>query len=131
MDSPEPSRKQIINMSWQCERLIVLLWSLRQIEHLPVADEQCNPSIFQDFLPPYADISVDEFISRAQTRPDKELWEMCDEMLCLHWEARDAKINNRKPRRPADIEIIQERHHAINWVTGYDGLPWDEVTTDT
>jgi hypothetical protein len=30
-----------------------------------------------------------------------------------------------------DIEIVQERHHAINWVTGYDGLPWDEVTTDT
>jgi hypothetical protein len=30
-----------------------------------------------------------------------------------------------------DIEIIQERHHAINWVIGYEGLSWDEVTTDT
>jgi hypothetical protein len=30
-----------------------------------------------------------------------------------------------------DIEIVQERHHAINWITEYDGLPWDEVTTDT
>jgi hypothetical protein len=30
-----------------------------------------------------------------------------------------------------DIEIVQERHHAINWITECDGLPWDEVTTDT
>jgi hypothetical protein len=32
---------------------------------------------------------------------------------------------------PVDLEIVQERHHAINWVIGYDGAPWDEVTTDT
>jgi hypothetical protein len=56
---------------------------------------------------------------------------MCDEMLNLHWEARDAKIDERPPRRPVDMEIIQERHYAINWVTGYRGLSWDEVTTDT
>ena len=30
-----------------------------------------------------------------------------------------------------DIESAQERHHAIKWITGYEGLPWDEVTTDT
>jgi hypothetical protein len=29
------------------------------------------------------------------------------------------------------LEIVQERHYAINWITGYGGLPWDEVTTDT
>jgi hypothetical protein len=30
-----------------------------------------------------------------------------------------------------NIEIIQERHRAINWVNGYDSAPWDEVTSDT
>ena len=30
-----------------------------------------------------------------------------------------------------EIEIVQERHHAIKWITGYEGLPWDEVATDT
>jgi hypothetical protein len=56
---------------------------------------------------------------------------MADELLNLHWRARDAEINGRPMPRDLDIEIIQERHHAINWVIGYEGLPWDEVTTDT
>ncbi len=64
-------------------------------------------------------------------RPGGELTDMARDLLDLHWHARDGKLNNRPPRRPVDIEIVQERHHAINWVTGYCSLPWDEVTTDT
>ena len=30
-----------------------------------------------------------------------------------------------------NIEVVQGRHHEINGITGYEGLPWDEVTTDT
>jgi hypothetical protein len=48
-----------------------------------------------------------------------------------HWNARDAQLHERSMPPGIDIEIVQERHHAINWITGYDGLPWDEVTTDT
>lgn len=131
VDNPAPSEKQINDMGWQCERLIVLLWSLRLIERLPAPDKQCNPSNFGTDLPPVADVSVEDFILHARIRPEKELWEMCDEILGLHWEAREAKLGRRKSGRPIDIGIIQERHHAINWVTGYGGLPWDEVTRDT
>ena len=34
-------------------------------------------------------------------------------------------------QRAVHTEDKQERHHAINWVIGYDGLAWDDVTTDT
>lgn len=30
-----------------------------------------------------------------------------------------------------DIEVIQERHHAINWLVGYETQSWSEITTDT
>ena len=56
---------------------------------------------------------------------------MADELMNLHWEARDAEVHARASPLRVDIEVVQERHHAINWVMGYDSLPWDEVTTDT
>jgi hypothetical protein len=48
-----------------------------------------------------------------------------------HWRARDARFHGRAQPPGIDIEIIQERHHAINWITGYGGQSWDDVTTDT
>jgi hypothetical protein len=131
IDTPAPSRKQTIHASWLSERLIMLLWSLGLVDQLPPADEQCDTIIFQKMLPPFASISVEEFVDAARLRPDAELIAMAEATLQLHWAARDARLNGVAPRSPVDIEVIQERHHAINWVIGYDGSPWDEVTTDT
>jgi hypothetical protein len=130
VDNLHPSEKLKINFSWHCERLIVLLWALKLIDRLPDADEQCDTSVF-DCLPPFSDQSVEQFISNATTRSEDELWEEADRTLDLHWQARDARLNNRKPKDPVDLEVVQERHHAINWVIGYEGLDWDEVTADT
>lgn len=131
IDTPSPSRKAVIDATWNTEALIVLVWALGLIEQMPPADEQCDTSVLQELLPPYADVGVREFVERAQLRSEKELIAFCDECLRLHAEARDAKRRQAAPRVSVDIEIIQERHRAINWVTGYDGAPWDEVTTDT
>ena len=131
IDAEAPTPKQLINASWQSECLIVLLWALDLIKSLPAANEQCDSRVFQAFLPPYTEISVADFIAAARLLPDSVLIAMADEILDLHWHARDAQIHSRAPARPVDIGIIQERHHAINWVIGYDGLAWDDVTTDT
>ena len=131
LDAIPPSRKAIINAAWQSECLIVFLWALRVVNNVPAANQQCDTSTFQKVLPPYASVTVREYVETAVLRPDSDLLDFADECLRLHWEARDAKINRHLPRAPVDIEIIQERHRAINWVIGYDGAPWDEVTTDT
>ncbi len=131
VDSTSPTRKQLIDVSWYAERLIVLLWALGLVRELPSANEECDTLRFQDCLPPFSAGAVGDFIQQSKLRPEDELLKMADACLTLHWEARDAKINGLAPKVPVDIEIIQERHHAINWVIGYDGLPWDEVTTDT
>lgn len=131
LSAEQADQRDRINFSWQSERLMVLLWSLNKVEELPPATEQCDTSVFQDILPPYAPTDVSQFIGGAKLRSDDELIDMADTLLDLHWHARDGKINNRPPRKPVDIEIIQERHHAMNWVIGYRALSWDEVTTDT
>jgi Domain of unknown function (DUF4272) len=56
--SESPRRKQLINASWQSEALLVLLWALEKVEELPPANTQCDTSLFQDLLPPYANMSV-------------------------------------------------------------------------
>lgn len=131
VDDRNPSSKQEIDFSWHSERLIVLLWALKLVETLPSADEQCDTSVFQRCLPPFAEQSVEQFISSATLRDADELWAEAERTFDTHAEARNAKINNRIPSQPVDLEVVQERHHAINWITGYEGLDWDEVTTDT
>lgn len=129
--SSNPTEKQGIDASWKSEALIVLVWALGKVDTLPAPNEQCSTAIFQELLPPYAPISVAEFISSAERRSDQVLMDKANELIDNHWEARDAKFNSKTVPPHLNIEIIQERHHAINWVIGYDGLPWDEVTTDT
>jgi hypothetical protein len=126
-----PTERQSVNASWRSEALLVLLWALGSVEELPGLAEQCDVGTFQAILPPFANTSVNDFISAAQRRSDVALLDMADVLLNSHWEARDARIHNRPMPAHLDIGIIQERHQAINWIIGYDGLPWDEVTTDT
>jgi hypothetical protein len=130
ISAADPPEKARINFSWHSERLSVLLWALGLAEMSP-PDEQCDSAAAERALPPDADIAVGEFLSRARLRPDHELWGMAESIYQLHWVARDARLNGTAPRQSVDLGIIQERHHAINWITGYEGLEWDEVTTDT
>lgn len=131
IENQHPSSKQMIDFSWHTERLIVLLWALNLVESLPHPDRQCDTRIFENCLPPFVEQSMEQFISGAIGRSEDELRKEAERTLDLHWEARDARLNSRTPRNAIDIEVVQERHHAINWVTGYCGLEWDEVTTDT
>jgi hypothetical protein len=124
-------RQMMIDAAWRSEALTVLLWSLRKIDALPEADEQCHTAIFQRILPPYTGETVEQFVNSATRRSDAALFHLAEIYRSLHAEYRFAKQQNRPPRQPVRGEIIQERHHAINWIVGYDGLDWDVVTTDT
>jgi len=130
LDDPAPSEDRLIDATWNSERLIVLLWALGLAE-MPEADEECDPKLLQALLPPYAEVGVDAFIDAARLRPEVELDNMADRIRELHAEARQARREGREPRARVHGGIVQERHHAINWVSGYQGLAWDDVTTDT
>lgn len=131
VDTERPTEKQRVYFSWNAERIIVLLWALNLIEKLPDADRQCDTRVFKRCLPPLSEQSVEQFVWQATSRSDDELIQEGERIFDLHWQARDAQIHNRSPKEAVDIEIIQERHHAINWVTGYGGMDWDDVATDT
>lgn len=131
LEQTNPPRQARINFGWQRERLIVLLWALGRVQELPDSATQCDTSIFKSVLPPFTAAATQTFIAQASLIDEDRLWEQADSYLDDHWRARDARLHERQMPTDVDIEIVQERHHAINWITGYDDLPWDEVTTDT
>ena len=131
LEQTNPPQKAHINFSWHSERLTVLLWALGHIQELPDSATQCGTDIFKSVLPPFAVMSTQAFIAQATLIDEDTLRRQAQVYLDEHSKARDARIHERPMPPGIDVEIVQERHHAINWITGYASLPWDEVTTDT
>ncbi len=125
------SKRDCICYSWQFERLVVLLWCLGAVESLPAEDSQCDTQGFQSFFLPMSTSSVEEFKERVVLREEDQLFTMQERMEAFHWEARNAKAHSCAPKKPVDLDVIQERHHAINWVVGHLGQDWDSITCDT
>ena len=100
----------------------------------------------QGVLPPVFD-SVGEFISSARLRSDTDIHEANEEIYQIHWRVRDFQRRD-EPTLPGQLArmpiedcdppaesygsgVVQERHHALNWLIGYCGQDWDDITTDT
>jgi hypothetical protein len=47
------------------------------------------------------------------------------------WACVDARIGGKPPPAGVNCEVVVERHRALNWLYGYQGQAWDDVSTDT
>jgi hypothetical protein len=144
--SESPTHQQQVNATWRAEALFPLLWSLGLIPDLPSPQQLCDVPLIQRVLPPLFE-PVGEFIASARLRSDSEVYAASEEIYQIHWRVRDARLRGqptspgslaRMPREDSDppVEsyiagVVQERHHALNWLIGYCGQDWDEITTDT
>lgn len=144
--SESTTQQQRIDATWRAEALFPLLWSLGLIPDLPSPQQLCDLQLVQRVLPPLFE-PVAEFISSARLRSHSEIHSANEEIYQIHWRVRDARLRGepapagKLPRMPHDdcnpqVEsyhsgVIQERHHALNWLIGYCGQDWDDITTDT
>jgi len=94
-----------------------------KIQELPDSAMQCDTGVFKSVLPPFAKTSAQAFIEQATLIDQDRLWKQAELYLDDHWKARDARLHERSLPIGIDIEIVQEQHHAINWITGYGDLP--------
>ncbi|RZV40917.1 MAG: DUF4272 domain-containing protein [Acidimicrobiales bacterium] len=131
VEAASPTEKQLINFSWHNERLHVLTWALDIIPKLASPIEQASVDGFQNASSPLNNDTAKRFLKTVKLRDEIELSEAANEIESHHWEARNANINNCQPKKPVNMEIIQERHHAINWILWGEVEDWDDVTTDT
>jgi hypothetical protein len=116
-----------IQLSWRCEALAVLMWAIGLIERMPFPDGTFDFSSLAEFWLPLEGTSWDHVVTRS---PD-EILDQADLIYRFHWAVRDAQLLDNDPPAGIDAGVVMERHHALNWLIGYDEAEWDDIATDT
>ena len=124
------NNKAQVNLSWRTEALVVLLWSINKVSSLPPLTAKCDIELLKSVLV-YPSNSTKSFISSAKLRDEDEISSAYEEVYDSHWSVRDARIHGKPIPNNLDAGVVYERHFGFNYVTGYSGLPWDEITCDT
>jgi hypothetical protein len=122
-----PTEQQLTDFRWQYECIHVLLWSLGHIEKLKPPNEICDVPAETSII---RDLGRQKLSSAARPRSMSEILDQADYYYRLHWAAIELRLNG-KSSDNADVEIIMERHKALNWLIRYMDQEWDDVTTDT
>lgn len=125
------SKKDEIKYSWQVEALRVLLWSIGYVKLGKFEFQQCDPSadVFSYCSSPKSDGS--SFINDAKLIDKEEILNASDLIYRAHWAARQRSIDGKTAIGNLNPGVVLEYHKAINWITCYESLDWDGVTTDT
>lgn len=129
MRARAPNAKDKTRYSWRCEALEVLQWSIGLADKLPKLDAAAVPQ--RQLERTFSFRSAPGMVRAAERRSHEELLELSDLLYRAHWATRDAQLNGKAPPSALDPDIVMERDHAIRWLVGYAGQPWDEVSCDT
>jgi hypothetical protein len=130
LSAEAPDKKSMINFTWRCEALFVLMWAARLFDVLPFPRKQTDTGqIVSRF--PGVDQSPWPFVRGLRLRRKSEILDASDLIYRLHWATRQAGLAGKPSRTGLIPGVVQEWHHAINWITRYDNQDWDDVATDT
>lgn len=117
-----------VQMGWRIEAAAPLLWHVGRVLELPRPDAPIGAGTPMDFLD---ELSPEEVLTPLGERAIAEVLDEADLIYRYHWAARDARLKGRQPPAGLNLDVIQERHKALNWLIDYDRAEWDDVTTDT
>lgn len=126
-DKPEPSMHERVQFSWRYEAAWVLLWALQLVDGMLGPPRQtCDPAELARIVRDTPDLAAHGLRSVNDVLVEADL------IYRYHWAVRQAGIEGRKPPAKLDEGVVMERHHALNWLIGYDDrADWDDVSTDT
>ena len=124
----QPDKVTRIQFAWQYECLGVMLWALGYSAELGRPDRIVDVRRIVSIMKEKAPIRLRE---EARLRSISELLDEADLIYRYHWACVDARVNGAPPPRGLDCGVVLERHRALNWLIGYQGQAWDDVTTDT
>ena len=130
LESSLPDARQKIEATWRAEALHALLWALGKIDPLLPPSQQCNLDAELAALPDIR-TSTSEFIANAKLRDEGTIHDILGEIYHVHWEVRDAQLRDLQVPNGYISGAVYERHYAYNWLTGYRGQDWDDISTDT
>lgn len=128
MDTYAPPNGDRDKFIWRYEALVVLMWSLGYLDSLDRPDHTC------DVRRTVAALSVrttEQLIADAKPRSAAEILDEADLIYRYHWAVADARRQRKDAPAGLDRGVVQQRHHALNWLISHWDQPWDSVVTDT
>jgi hypothetical protein len=123
-----PSQDDLVQFSWRYECLHVMMWALGFEAELGMPDRPVDPQRAFGIL---HDLGLEGLVGQAKLRSAGELLDATDLLFCCHSAVRDARLFSQPVPGNLDGDVVQEWHYALNWLIGYEGLEWDDISTDT
>lgn len=117
-----------VQFAWRYEAAWTMLWALSAVDTLPPPREIVDVRAIAEIV---RGENVETLIAKTSLRPMEQLLDEADLIYRYRWALVDARINDRDPPAGLDPGVALERHRALNWLIGYLGQDWDEVTPDT
>ena len=128
VDATTVDKQERAQFAWRYECLGVLHWALGRVETLakPAAIVDAGLMVKLVMRPGAA-----EYRAAAKLRSIDEILDEADLIYRYDWACVDARVAGKPAPTGIDCEIVVERHHALNWLSGYQDRAWDDVSTDT
>ncbi|MDD3648067.1 MAG: DUF4272 domain-containing protein [Candidatus Dojkabacteria bacterium] len=132
LNSEKPTEQQRINFCWKIEAAKPLAWALGLIEDIGSHKDVLNPDVFWNFI---NNFDYKQLESKSKLRDKKEILELLDFIYNVHWTLVEERLGNIQMPESLESEairdIIPEWHYGLNWLSVYDDVNWDDITTDT
>ena len=114
--------------NWRYEALWVLLWALSYVGELDFPTGICDVPLSVRTI---NERGREKFLAEAKLRSKAEILDQADLIYRIHWATTEARINGAPMPAGLNDDTVYERHYALNWLIGYMGEDWDDVSTDT
>lgn len=114
-----------IQISWQFEGCIILLWTLGLIDTIEFPDKLVDPDSITAIVS--ACDNYKEFIEKCELRDVNTVLDLADLTYRYTWYCVDSRIKEEEPK--INAEIVMERQRALNWLLS--DKKWDNVEINT
>src|SRR5262252_3094401 len=120
-----PTQRDRTQFSWRYEAAWVLLWALGYLEELGKPSTICDVPKAVTIM---HERTTAQFLAGAKLRSLEEVLDEADLVYRYDWAVVDARVNDKPSPAGLDPGVVQERHHALNWLIGYIDQDWDDVS---
>lgn len=117
-----------VQFAWRYEAAWVMLWAISAVEELEPPRQIVNVRAIGEIV---RGKTVATLMKKTSLRPIDEILDLADLTYRYRWALVDARLEGREPPAGLDPGVALERHRALNWLIGYLGQDWDDVTPDT
>ena len=114
-----------VQLSWQFEGYLILLWALGLVNEVPFPDTLVDPDSVTAVVS--ACDTYRELKEKCNLRDVNEVLDLADLTYRYNWYCVEAKINDEDT--VINPEIVMERHRALLWLLS--DVKWDKVEINT